>query len=158
MISSAPLTPTGRNAVSETNSIFRLPSTKQSMAESHGPKTRRQLSQLSPPTNSRSVWKETISQRKSRCQRVDARLWLIGSRYDVFLQYQMQIHKDPKSRWGQSAFKRFLCTGLDRKIIKIGGKTLRLGSYHQCYYLDSKLVAVGVLDLLPHAVSSVYLL
>lgn len=34
---------------------------------------------------------------------------------------------------------------------------MRLGSYHQCYRLDGKLVAVGVLDLLPHAVSSVYL-
>lgn len=70
----------------------------------------------------------------------------------------MQIHKDPASRWKEPAFKRFLCTGLDRKILKIGGKTLKLGSYHQCYRLDGKLVAVGVLDLLPHAVSSVYLL
>ncbi len=32
-----------------------------------------------------------------------------------------------------------------------------LGSYHQCYRLDGKLVAIAVLDLLPHAVSSVYL-
>jgi arginine-tRNA-protein transferase len=35
---------------------------------------------------------------------------------------------------------------------------MKLGSYHQCYRLDGKLVAVAVLDLLPHAVSSVYLL
>lgn len=34
---------------------------------------------------------------------------------------------------------------------------MKLGSYHQCYRIDGKLVAVGVLDLLPHAVSSVYL-
>lgn len=34
---------------------------------------------------------------------------------------------------------------------------MKLGSYHQCYRVDGKLVAVGVLDLLPHAVSSVYL-
>ncbi|EHY60329.1 Arginyl-tRNA--protein transferase 1 [Exophiala dermatitidis] len=78
-------------------------------------------------------------------------------KYDVFLKYQLQIHKDPPSRWKEQAFKRFLCTGLDRKILKINGKTLKLGSYHQCYRVDGKLVAVGVLDLLPHAVSSVYL-
>ncbi|EXJ90834.1 hypothetical protein A1O1_03939 [Capronia coronata CBS 617.96] len=78
-------------------------------------------------------------------------------KYDVFLKYQLQIHKDPASRWKESAFKRFLCAGLDRKILKMNGKTLKLGSYHQCYRLDGRLVAVGVLDLLPHAVSSVYL-
>ncbi|KAI1612894.1 arginine-tRNA-protein transferase [Exophiala viscosa] len=78
-------------------------------------------------------------------------------KYGVFIKYQVEIHKDPISRWGEKAFKRFLCSGLDRKILKIDGKTLKLGSYHQCYRLDGKLVAVAVLDLLPHAVSSVYL-
>ncbi|OAL23227.1 hypothetical protein AYO22_06277 [Fonsecaea multimorphosa] len=78
-------------------------------------------------------------------------------KYGVFLKYQLRIHRDPASRWKESDFKRFLCTGLDRKILKISGKTLKLGSYHQCYRLDGKLVAVAVLDLLPHAVSSVYL-
>jgi arginine-tRNA-protein transferase len=70
----------------------------------------------------------------------------------------MQIHKDPPSRWKEKDFKRFLCSGLDRKTLKIDGNTMKLGSYHQCYRLDGKLVAVAVLDLLPHAVSSVYLL
>lgn len=78
-------------------------------------------------------------------------------KHDIMLRYQIQIHKDPASRWKQSSFKRFLCDGLDQKTLKIKGKTMKLGSYHQCYRLDGKLVAVGVLDLLPHAVSSVYL-
>lgn len=78
-------------------------------------------------------------------------------KHGVMLRYQTQIHKDPEWRWSESSFKRFLCTGLDRKIVKIRGRTKKLGSYHQCYRLDGKLVAVGVLDLLPHAVSSVYL-
>lgn len=79
-------------------------------------------------------------------------------RHEMFLRYQTVIHKDPPSRWKEPSFKRFLCTGLDRKIVKTKGKTQKLGSYHQCYRLDGKLVAVAVLDLLPHAVSSVYLL
>jgi arginyl-tRNA---protein transferase len=70
----------------------------------------------------------------------------------------MKVHKDPKSRWSHRSFKRFLCSGLDRKVIRTNGKTQKLGSYHQCYRLDGKLIAVGVLDLLPHGVSSVYLL
>lgn len=78
-------------------------------------------------------------------------------KHSVMLRYQTQIHKDPEWRWSEASFKRFLCNGLDRKIVKIRGKTKKLGSYHQCYRIDGKLVAVGVLDLLPHAVSSVYL-
>ena len=78
-------------------------------------------------------------------------------KHDVMLKYQTQIHKDPEWRWSESSFKRFLCSGLDRKILKVKGKTMKLGSYHMTYRLDGKLVAVGVLDLLPHSVSSVYL-
>jgi arginyl-tRNA---protein transferase len=78
-------------------------------------------------------------------------------KHAVMLKYQTKIHKDPEWRWTELSFTRFLCNGLDRKILKIKGRTMKLGSYHQCYRIDGKLVAVGVLDLLPHAVSSVYL-
>ena len=33
----------------------------------------------------------------------------------------------------------------------------KLGSWHQCYRLDGKLIAVAVLDFVPNGVSSVYL-
>jgi len=78
-------------------------------------------------------------------------------KHEVMLKYQTKVHQDPEWRWSEASFKRFLCNGLDRKILKIKGKTMKLGTYHQCYRIDGKLVAVGVLDLLPHAVSSVYL-
>ena len=74
------------------------------------------------------------------------------------LKYQTEIHKDPASRWKEASFKRFLCSGLNHQTRVMDDRTQKLGSYHQCYRLDGKLVAVGVLDLLPHAVSSVYLL
>jgi arginine-tRNA-protein transferase len=32
------------------------------------------------------------------------------------------------------------------------------GSFHQCYYLDDKIIAIAVLDVLPKCVSSVYFL
>ena len=79
-------------------------------------------------------------------------------KYRVFLRYQIAVHHDPKSRWEKEAFERFLCKGIDQKIIKTKGVTRKLGSYHQCYRLDGKLIAVAVLDLMPHGVSSVYLL
>lgn len=79
-------------------------------------------------------------------------------KFDIFLDYQKKIHKESESQWSRDSFKRFLCSGLDRKIIKFKGATRKLGSYHQCYRLDEKLIAVAVLDLMPHGVSSVYLL
>jgi len=78
------------------------------------------------------------------------------SKFNVFLRYQTIEHREPKSRWSQADFKRFLCSGLNRKTVREGSKEQKLGSYHQCYWLDGKLIAVAVLDLLPHAVSSVY--
>ena len=38
----------------------------------------------------------------------------------------------------------------------VDGQERKLGSYHQCYRIDGKLIAVGVLDLLPQCVSAVY--
>lgn len=32
----------------------------------------------------------------------------------------------------------------------------KYGAYHQMYRLDGELIAVGVIDILPHCVSSVY--
>ena len=80
---------------------------------------------------------------------------LTTRRYALFENYQKAVHRDDASPDG---FKRFLCSGLGQKTIKVNGKAKNIGSYHQCYRLDGKLVAIGVLDLLPECVSSVYLM
>ena len=36
------------------------------------------------------------------------------------------------------------------------GLPRQYGAYHQLYRLDDELIAVGVIDILPHCVSSVY--
>jgi len=69
----------------------------------------------------------------------------------------MTIHRESKSRWSVQSFARFLCSGIDRKTIEEAGREQKIGSYHQCYRLDGRLIAVGVIDLLPHGVSAVYL-
>lgn len=47
---------------------------------------------------------------------------------------------------------------MGQKTVLENGKEKLLGSYHQCYRFNGRLVAVGVLDLLPDCVSSVYLM
>jgi len=77
-------------------------------------------------------------------------------RYALFDNYQKTIHKDQCT--SESGFKRFLCSGLGQRATIEDGKQKLMGSYHQCYRLDGKLIAMGVLDLLPKCVSSVYLM
>lgn len=78
-------------------------------------------------------------------------------KYDLFHNYQQHVHHEKPSEISQTGFKRFLCDSpLQRTTAQVNGKTQKLGSYHQCYRLDGRLIAMGVLDLLPHCVSGVY--
>lgn len=79
-------------------------------------------------------------------------------KFAVFDNYQRVVHGEPPSSISQRGFKKFLCNSPVRRGIHTDadGKSRQVGSFHQCYRLDGKLVAVGVLDLLPEAVSAVY--
>jgi arginine-tRNA-protein transferase len=80
-------------------------------------------------------------------------------KFELFNNYQQHVHKEKPSEISQTGFKRFLCASpLQSTSRQVNGKTQLLGSYHQCYRLDGRLIAMGVLDLLPHCVSGVYLL
>ncbi|KAJ8125285.1 hypothetical protein O1611_g8354 [Lasiodiplodia mahajangana] len=81
-------------------------------------------------------------------------------KYAVYENYQRIVHQEAISEISRSGFTKFLCNSpLTRETVTMSdGREKRLGSYHQCYRLDGRLVAIGVLDLLPYAVSSVYFL
>ncbi|CAI6260224.1 unnamed protein product [Periconia digitata] len=80
-------------------------------------------------------------------------------KYDLFHNYQQHVHHEKPSQISESGFKRFLCgSPLKRTTAQVNGREQKLGSYHQCYRLDGRLIAMGVLDLLPHCVSGVYFL
>lgn len=77
-------------------------------------------------------------------------------KYELFHDYQQHVHHEGPSEISRAGFKRFLCSSpLERRTEPSGKK---LGSYHHCYRLDGRLIAMAVLDLLPHAVSGVYFL
>ncbi|KAK0674682.1 putative Arginyl-tRNA--protein transferase [Cercophora samala] len=79
-------------------------------------------------------------------------------KYEIFENYQRIVHREPPAKISRGGFRRFLCDSpLTRgAVVGADGTERKLGSYHQCYRIDGKLVAVGVLDLLPNAVSAVY--
>ncbi|XP_028723990.1 arginyl-tRNA--protein transferase 1 isoform X5 [Peromyscus leucopus] len=77
--------------------------------------------------------------------------------YQVYKRYQMVIHKDPPDKPTVSQFTRFLCSSPLEAEHPANGPECGYGSFHQQYWLDGKIIAVGVIDILPYCVSSVYL-
>ncbi|KAH8106110.1 arginine-tRNA-protein transferase [Cristinia sonorae] len=82
-------------------------------------------------------------------------------KFALYQSYQREIHREEKEK-NPSSFKRFLVESplVSEDIAYTHPPPAHLprqyGSYHQLYRLDGKLVAVGVIDILPTCVSSVY--
>jgi len=75
--------------------------------------------------------------------------------FDMYQRYCKDIHEkekeDPKS------YENFLCKqAVEVDKLESGGKVLLLGCYHMKYYVDGKLIAIGVVDIFPQCLSSVY--
>lgn len=80
-------------------------------------------------------------------------------KFELFQNYQQHVHHEGPDETSWSGFKNFLCNSpLIRENVRsnVTGRTKKLGSYHQMYRLDGRLIAMGFLDLLPHCVSGVY--
>ncbi|KAI0082575.1 hypothetical protein K474DRAFT_1655378 [Panus rudis PR-1116 ss-1] len=81
-------------------------------------------------------------------------------KFALFQEYQREVHKENEKQ--PSGFKRFLVESpLRYEDIPYPRPPpdhlpKQYGSYHQVYRLDGKLVAMGVIDILPNCVSSVY--
>lgn len=81
--------------------------------------------------------------------------------FALYKRYQIQVHGDLPDKVTESSYRRFL---VDTPIIFVppasGTKSVPpcgFGSFHQQYFIDGKLVAVGVVDILPRCLSSKYL-
>ncbi|XP_062988827.1 arginyl-tRNA--protein transferase 1 isoform X1 [Elgaria multicarinata webbii] len=75
----------------------------------------------------------------------------------LFAKYQMAIHKDSPFECNEDQFTRFLCDSPLEAENLPNGPDCGYGSFHQQYWFDGKIIAVGVIDILPKCVSSVYL-
>ena len=99
-----------------------------------------------------------------------------AEKYQLFRRYQMEIHGESETKVAsRQGFERFLCKGPlmpfvpgagdDAGLERMAGQTVDVESnspiafdlYHMEYRYQGRLVAVGVLDILPRSISSVYL-
>ncbi|KAG1701261.1 Arginyl-tRNA--protein transferase 1 [Nymphon striatum] len=74
----------------------------------------------------------------------------------IYSKYQINIHKDEPAECDEESFDNFLVESPLQEEYR-GDIPEGYGSFHQQYWLDDKLIAVGVIDILPTLVSSVYL-
>ncbi|CAH2054088.1 unnamed protein product [Thlaspi arvense] len=83
--------------------------------------------------------------------------------YDLYKRYQIRVHDDEPESVSETSYKRFLVntpliqvppsgSDAEEKVPPCG-----FGSFHQQYRVDGRLVAVGVIDILPKCLSSKYL-
>lgn len=81
--------------------------------------------------------------------------------FALYKRYQMAVHHDAEEKLTQEQYTRFL---VETPLVHTpfpGGAVLAdgvdgFGSYHVQYRVGGRLVAVGVVDVLPHSLSSVY--
>ncbi|KAK1306033.1 Arginyl-tRNA--protein transferase 1 [Acorus calamus] len=81
--------------------------------------------------------------------------------FDLYRRYQMKVHHDKPEKVTETLYRRFLVdTPLNFVPPSKNHKNVSpcgFGSFHQQYVIDGKLVAVGVVDILPKCLSSKYL-
>lgn len=80
--------------------------------------------------------------------------------YCLYRKYQLRVHNDTPEHVTESSYKRFL---VDTPLVYVppnGDGSVPpcgFGSFHQQYVVDGKLIAVGIIDILPKCLSSKYL-
>ncbi|XP_050450736.1 arginyl-tRNA--protein transferase 1 isoform X5 [Cataglyphis hispanica] len=76
--------------------------------------------------------------------------------YEVYKKYQMMIHGDQAEEITEQQYTRFLVKSPLQQWTPNSGPSQGYGSFHEQYWLDNELIAVGVIDILPSCISSVY--
>jgi len=81
--------------------------------------------------------------------------------FALYRRYQIKVHDDKPEEVTENSYKRYLA---DTPLVFVpphssqrNVPTCGFGSFHQQYVIDGKLVAVGVVDILPRCLSSKYL-
>ncbi|VDK71027.1 unnamed protein product [Onchocerca ochengi] len=75
--------------------------------------------------------------------------------FKLYEKYQTNVHHD--TRCNKTGYRNFLADSPLFNDERDESKSIALGSYHQQYYLDDRLIAVGVIDILPRCLSAKYL-
>jgi hypothetical protein len=78
----------------------------------------------------------------------------------IYQRYQMAIHGDTAAACSQTQFERFLgqssLVNVTARSSSMATPSCGYGSFHLQYYINDRLIACSVIDVLPAGLSSVY--
>lgn len=77
--------------------------------------------------------------------------------YEVFRKFQMVVHREPQEKCDRTQYMQFIVCSPLYPEESPPGTGLHYGSYHQQYWIDDKLLMIGVLDIIPKGVLCNYL-
>ncbi|XP_044508723.1 arginyl-tRNA--protein transferase 2-like isoform X2 [Mangifera indica] len=122
------------------------------------------LSEESSDVNSKRRWVKSSPEhpqgKRHRLQIHLKRSSFDPQEYALYRRYQIKVHHDKPDQVNENSYRRFL---VDTPLVFVppsGDATVPpcgFGSFHQQYLIDDRLVAVGVIDILPRCLSSKYL-
>uniref|UniRef100_A0A5B7ALQ1 Arginyl-tRNA--protein transferase n=1 Tax=Davidia involucrata TaxID=16924 RepID=A0A5B7ALQ1_DAVIN len=123
------------------------------------------ISKESPPGSGSKGSYLRKSSEKPQVKRRRLEIHLKRSSFDpeefaLYRRYQIKVHNDTPDHVMESSYRRFLVDTPLVFVPSIGDGTVPpcgFGSFHQQYVIDGRLVAVGVIDILPKCLSSKYL-
>ncbi|XP_031849457.1 arginyltransferase 1 isoform X2 [Nomia melanderi] len=75
---------------------------------------------------------------------------------DLYKKYQMAVHGESAEECDKELFLYFFVRHPLEQWTAEHGPPCGYGAFHEQYWLDNELIAVGVIDILPSCVSSVY--
>eukprot|EP00884_Botryococcus_braunii_P016983 jgi/Botrbrau1/3969/Bobra.0365s0042.1 len=85
---------------------------------------------------------------------------LVRTEFALYRKYQILHHQDPPEQLSEGGFRRFLVETplLPARFPNAASAPpgIGFGTFHQQYWIDGVLVAVGVVDILPRCLSSKY--
>ncbi|EYU22340.1 hypothetical protein ABFS82_06G137200 [Erythranthe guttata] len=124
------------------------------------------ISKPAPTTNisNERPLKRSCGARESQRHKFEIRLKQSSfdyEEYSLYKKYQLTVHNDVPDDVTESSYKRFLVdtplTYIPPNDNNAAVPPCGFGSFHQQYLVDGKLIAVGVVDILPKCLSSKYL-
>eukprot|EP00062_Callorhinchus_milii_P011221 gi/632956956/ref/XP_007894218.1/ PREDICTED: arginyl-tRNA--protein transferase 1-like isoform X2 [Callorhinchus milii] len=77
--------------------------------------------------------------------------------YNVYKRYQMHVHKDTEEMASEAEYRRFFCSTPLLGEEPVDGPDTGYGSFIEQFLLDGKIIALGLLDILPEGINSQYL-
>uniref|UniRef100_A0A2N9FIB5 Arginyl-tRNA--protein transferase n=1 Tax=Fagus sylvatica TaxID=28930 RepID=A0A2N9FIB5_FAGSY len=111
----------------------------------------------------RCCFKKSSEQPLAKKRRLEIRLKRSSfdpEEFALYKKYQIKVHDDAPDHVSESSYRRFL---VDTPLVFVpptddgSVPPCGFGSFHQQYVIDGRLVAVGVIDILPRCLSSKYL-